>query len=479
MVVSFLVLLGSGLYLFIFYRSASPYESVRETVAQVPLGRFMRALHRYAADLLIFFTILHALRIFVQKRFHKPRQLAWFSGLFLLGAFLLEGWTGFMLVWDHEAQVLALYLAQFLDLFPLFSEKLSRTVAGGVELNASFFFFFLFLHLAIPLILLFLFWLHISHLKAPALFPHKGLLCAFLFCLACAALFFPPPLPGAADVFRIPERMIVDLWYGFWIPLVPLLGTPLTWLFLFAMYSSGFAVPLLFPRGNEPPAQVDEALCTGCTQCSLDCPYEAIRMVPRAVSSPLSSLVARVDPEACARCGICAGSCAPMFMGLPGSSGREQYRFAVGFMKERKGRVILLQCAYGTPKLSLSQKGVEHLYTRCSGSLHTSTIHTLLRYGAKGVILLTCPGRDCRERLKVRWLKERIYANREAELHPSVNRRRLLFLEAGPGEGGRVKREIVHFLFHLPQEEKEGFFPIPEECEPKPSPVEAKQRVAR
>jgi hypothetical protein len=45
-------------------------------------------------------------------------------------------------------------------------------------------------------------------------------------------------------------------------------------------------------------------------------------MVPRSDGAP--GLVALVDPALCVSCGICAGSCAPMGVGPPGRTGRDQ-----------------------------------------------------------------------------------------------------------------------------------------------------------
>ena len=85
------------------------------------------------------------------------------------------------------------------------------------------------------------------------------------------------------------------------------------------------AIPFLTrPRAHRRPAPsvVSSRLCTSCEQCYVDCPYDAIRMVER--SDGRDGLVARVNPGSCVSCGICAGSCAPMGVGPPGRTGRDQ-----------------------------------------------------------------------------------------------------------------------------------------------------------
>ena len=106
-VLSFIILLVTGVYLLLFYRIGSPYESVARITAQPLAGRWIRTLHRYASDLAVMAAAVHALRMFVQRRTWGPRAQAWISGLVLLLVFFICGWTGYVMVWDLQAQLLA------------------------------------------------------------------------------------------------------------------------------------------------------------------------------------------------------------------------------------------------------------------------------------------------------------------------------------------------------------------------------------
>ena len=57
-VVAFLVMLVSGIYLLLFYRIGSPYESVVRIDDQILAGRWLRAIHRYAADLAVVAAVI-------------------------------------------------------------------------------------------------------------------------------------------------------------------------------------------------------------------------------------------------------------------------------------------------------------------------------------------------------------------------------------------------------------------------------------
>jgi ferredoxin len=184
---------------------------------------------------------------------------------------------------------------------------------------------------------------------------------------------------------------------------------------------------------------VDEDLCTGCRQCALDCPYDAITMLPR--TDGRADEVARVDPDRCVSCGICAGSCAPMGVGPPGRTGRDQLQRVRAFVADPAnppGSLVAVACEYGAGALApvLRREGALVYPIDCAGNLHSSVVELLLRGGMGGVLVLPCPERDCRNREGPRWLDARLYAGREAELQDRVDRRRVAVAAAGAMDVG-------------------------------------------
>ena len=435
------VLLLTGLWLLVFYRVGSPYESVARITADAWAGRWLRGVHRYASDAALVAVALHAFRMFAQGRSWGPRALAWTSGVVLLALLYVCGLTGYVMVWDTFGRELAREGARLLDSLPILSEPISRAFAGEDALLGPFFFLNMFAHIAIPLGMALVFWLHVSRVARPVMLPPRRLTMVLVALLVVASLAWPLAMQPEASAYTLPATVEIDLFYAFWLPAVRGLpaGVALAAIAIAAL--ALMLVPLFTRRRGAsvpPPSVVDESVCTGCTQCSLDCPYEAITMIQRPPGGR-SLEVARVDPELCVSCGICAGSCAPMAVGPRGRTGREQLaalraRLAEGAV--RPGAIVALCCERGARgwRDRLVAEGADLHPVDCTGSVHTSVIELLVRAGAGGVLVLSCPSRDCWNREGPRWTGERIYEDREAELQARVDRRRVRMAYAAAGD---------------------------------------------
>jgi ferredoxin len=476
-VVAFLVMLVTGLYLLLFYRIGSPYESLVRIEAQPWAGRWMRAMHRYAADLAVVAGLVHALRMFLQGRSWGPRVLAWVTGWVLFFLTFVCGWTGYVMLWDEQAQLLALEGARLLDVLPLFSEPIARTFVGDEPLPSAFFFLNLFLHIALPIGAAFLLWVHVARLARPALLPPRGLLWGSIALLFVASLVAPAPLGAKADLRALLGTVDFDVYYGFWLPLSRSLAPVSAWL-AFVVFALVLCLAPLWsrpPRAEwREPSVSPGRLCTGCDQCTVDCPYEAISMVDLGEGGP-DHPIARVDPGLCVSCGICSASCAPMAIGPPLESGRDELvrvrRFVEGHRFD-SADVVVVACTHGAGRLGdrAELDGAPVYAVRCMGHLHTSVIEILLRSGVGGTLLASCPPRDCWSREGPKWLLERVYAGREAELRESIDRRRIALVYAGEAERGPVRRalgELRATVAALDAAAAEAAIELELECEPK------------
>ena len=441
----------TGIYLLLFYRVGAPFTSVERITNDIPLGRFTRSFHRYASDAAVVAVLLHMARVFLQRRTWGPRAIAWISGLVLLFAVLVCGWTGYVMVWDVQAEAIAREGARWMDVLPLFSEPIGRAFDGERAIPGAFFFLNLFAHVALPVGLGVVFWIHVARVARPQLVPRRGLLWASLGLLAAASIALPVTMAPAADMFRLPGLAPYDVFYAFFLPLTRPLPAWLVWVAGFAVTGLFCAVPLLARPGvtNRPPAStVDARSCTGCEQCYMDCPYEAISMVARNDGRPY--LLAEVNASLCTSCGICAGSCAPMGVGPPGRTGRDQLRRVAEFVGAQPlgpRDVVLVACRGGAGGVATldALDGARIYPVNCSGNLHSSVVEYLVRAGAGGVLIVTCPPRDCWNRDGPRWVEQRLFHGREAELQQRVDRARVRVVHAGEGERSVVIRALAEF----------------------------------
>lgn len=447
----FVVLLATGVYLLIFYRIGAPYASVARIDGQWLTGRWIRSLHRFASDAMIVAVAVHALRMLLRRRSWGPRALAWLSGLVLTGIVFVLGWTGFVMVWDVHGQVLAEEGARFLDALPVFSEPVARTFIGERPMPGAFFFLNYFLHIALPLGVGLVLYIHVSRVARPRLMPPRALGWGLTAALAVMAVVWPVPLGAPADPAVLPDDVALDLFFGFWLPLTRAMPAWAVWVVGGVIGAAAVTAPLWTrpPRSERPaPSRVDPRLCTGCEQCPIDCPYEAITMVERDDDRP--TLVALVDPSLCVSCGICAGSCAPMGVGPPGRDGRDQLasvREWMGAVSAWGGDVVVVACTHGAGGAAASDRfaGAPVYPVDCAGNLHSSVVELLVRGGAGGVLVAACPGRDCWNREGPRWTRERLFEGREAELQDRVDRRRVRMVQAGLGERGAMERAVADF----------------------------------
>ena len=428
-----LALIGTGLYLVLFYRIGSPAESVARIASDPWIGSWMRSLHRYTSDIFIVAAGLHMLRMFAQSRDWGARTLAWTSGLVLLGAGFICAWTGFVMAWDTFGERLARDGARLLDVLPLFSEPLSRIFAGDRPVPGAFFFVNLFVHIGLPLAMGAILWLHVSRLARPSLLPPKRVTWTIIAALTVTSVFAPAKLGPAADPFHVAASTPINLTAAWWLPLSEGLSPRTAWSIALALMLAMFLVPRFSRRPREKrlaPSVVDPRLCTGCNQCPQDCPWEAITMVKRDDDRP--TLVAFVDDTRCVSCGICAGSCAPMGVGPPGRTGRDQLAslrdiVIPGLASRQTMPIIAICCELAPPShmKAIGARGAHVHAVPCVGNLHSSVVERFLREGAPGVIVGGCPPRDCVGREGPKWLVERLFNEREAELQDRVDHRRV------------------------------------------------------
>jgi len=102
---AFLITVITGALLMVYYKPSTDlaYQSIKDIHFTVSTGRFMRNIHRWAAQLMVLAVLLHMARVFFTSSYKKPREFNWVVGLGLLVMTLALSFTGYLLPWDQLA----------------------------------------------------------------------------------------------------------------------------------------------------------------------------------------------------------------------------------------------------------------------------------------------------------------------------------------------------------------------------------------
>lgn len=441
-----LVATASGILLLFWYSPSvhGAHASVR-AMDQAPwTSGLVRSLHRYSADLAVLFALWHAARLLLARRTSGPRARAWLTGVLALGTLGFLGWTGYWLVWDQRAQLVAQTTARLMDPLPVFTEPLSRSFLVDERVNSLLFFVVFFIHLLVPMVAVLLLWLHVTRLARPRFLPPRALWVALVGVLLALSLGFSAQSAGPARMQVSPESLSLDAWYLLPLYLTGKVGVGVLWGVSLGVAALLFAVPRLLSRGRRAPvAEVHPEACNGCTLCFEDCPYEAITMVPREDGSRFS-LVAKVDPAACVGCGICAGSCVPGGIGVPQlpviETRKRMDRWVADALATGEAPMLALVCASASgarltvdPQTGVCPQLPGHrvLAVPCAASVQTLTLERALKRGAAGVALVGCGPTECTYREGGLWMQARLAGQREPKLRADkVEAGRIRFLQA-------------------------------------------------
>ena len=153
----------TGILLTIYYVPTPDhaYDSIQFITTQVPAGWLIRGLHHYGASAMVILTFLHMLRVIFYGSYKFPREITWFTGVFLLLIVLGLGFTGYLLPWDQKAFWGTTVGTRIAAVAPVLGEWVLRVMRGGEELSAVTLARFFGAHVwVLPLLLLILIGIH-------------------------------------------------------------------------------------------------------------------------------------------------------------------------------------------------------------------------------------------------------------------------------------------------------------------------------
>ncbi len=473
------LLLGTGIYLFIFYKMSpeKAYDSVQYlSVNQWYLGGVMRSIHRYASDGLVISMTIHTLQVFFKDKYRRFRWLAWVSGVGLIIFVLFEGVSGYWLVWDHLAQTIAVYIAELLDFIPIFGEPLTRAFSTNHSVTGLFFFLMLGMHSAIPIFGLILILLHIARLSHAKINPPRLLNIALVVSLLFLSIVKPAMSGPRADLLRLPASIGVDWFYLFYLPILKVLPVWQSWVLTVGVFTLFTLVPWISREKKLPVAQVSLKECTGCAQCFEDCPYEAIVMQPRTEYATCPYCGKERDKEAvilpnkCSSCTTCIGACDYRAMSLGVWNYNSMKDMITELISKGKGAgkplILGFVCSHGVSLEGIhnpetgalkDMPNVRVIVVPCTGIINPNILSFSIRSGADGVFISGCPINDCHYRLGNSWLIERLRGDRKPTFKISIESKlRAYWLSAVQTD--ELLKELAIFEEDLKEERSVGIF---------------------
>lgn len=457
------ILVATGLYLYTVLDTSvtGVYESIGDlSTPYWSFGGIVRSLHRYASDGFVIVMFLHLLREWAFRRYKGFRHFSWVTGVPLIWLAFISAIGGYWIVWDVTAQYSATTTTELLDWLPIFSEPAARNFLSPTALNDRFFTVLVFIHIGVPLMLLLALWAHVNRISHVDYLPSRPLMTGTTGVLLLLALTLPAISGAPADLAHVAAEVRLDWFVLFIHPLSEQLSAPVTWALLLGGTALLAALPYLRREPSAPVAVVDPPNCNGCSRCHVDCPYEAITMVPHPGKT--AHQLALVDPALCASCGICAGSCPSSTpfrsqdtlvtgIDMPQQPLDRLRQQLVDGLERLRGTtpVVVFGCDHAAPAESLAGEDTLALSLLCVGMLPPSFVEYALRSGADGVVVTGCRDSGCAFRLGTGFTRERLLHRREPHLRDSVPRDRLLIHFASSADGPDLRRAVADFRHRL------------------------------
>ncbi|MFW6066769.1 MAG: hydrogenase iron-sulfur subunit [Myxococcota bacterium] len=457
---AFLIACVSGILLLFWYVPSvhQAYDSVEAMGERPWTAGLLRSVHRYSSDGCMLFVALHAVRYLAERKFGGARWLAWVTGLGALALLWFVGWLGYWLVWDARAQAVATGTAKMLDVLPIFADPLSRSFLTDDSVNSLLFFVVFFMHMLVPLGMGIALWLHITRLARPRFLTNLPLTLWILVSLVALSLVWPATSAEPAEMVKPPEGYTMDWWYLLPVALTDRLGGGALWALTLAAGALLFGVPWWIARGRAPAAAVEVSRCNACERCAADCPYDAIRMVPRT-DGRRYALQAQVDPSRCVGCGVCAGSCDTAGIGVPWLTAQGVRKHMDAFVDRASAAgdapFIAFLCADSAsaglaidPETARCEAlpGYHCWAVPCAGWVHALTVERALRHGAAGVLVVACGEGQCAFREGATWTEHRMAGWREPALREGrVDRERVRVLRLPKGATKALSEQAEAF----------------------------------
>ncbi len=132
----FLVQAVTGVLLLLYYRPGpDAYESVRQITYEIHFGWLIRSAHSWSGNLMLAAIFVHMFSVFFMRAYRNPREFGWWSGVILLLATMLFGFSGYLLPMNVLAYFATKVGLEIPHALPVIGPKIAELVRGGLEVN--------------------------------------------------------------------------------------------------------------------------------------------------------------------------------------------------------------------------------------------------------------------------------------------------------------------------------------------------------
>ncbi len=147
----FIIQVFTGILLILYYRpgAATAFESVKFIITKVQFGWLIREIHSWSANLFILFIFAHMFSVFFSKAYRKPREMSWYSGMFLMFMALGFGFSGYLLPWNELAYFATKVGTDIAGAVPGIGEFVLRLLRAGDDVSGATLSRFYGIHVAI------------------------------------------------------------------------------------------------------------------------------------------------------------------------------------------------------------------------------------------------------------------------------------------------------------------------------------------
>ena len=158
----------SGILLMFYYvpSTEQAYTTMKEIQLSVPLGQFIRNVHRWSAHAMVLAVIFHMARVFFTGAYKRPREVNWIIGVFLLILTLGASFTGYLLPWDQLSYWAITVGTNIAGYAPGIGPAIRELLLGGTYVGQNALIRFYTLHIAVlPLLITLLVSVHIWRVR--------------------------------------------------------------------------------------------------------------------------------------------------------------------------------------------------------------------------------------------------------------------------------------------------------------------------